>query len=75
MQLHMFLVKNNINEYEGLEQHLTDLMGEQRMLGHEYNPLRKRLAELSEHMNQYDNYKKRKADHDQYQKDLAKQMP
>ena len=75
VKLFNFLVHNKINDYEGLEGHLTDLMEEQRKLGHEYNPIRSRLAELSEHIRQNEDYKKWRAEYQQYQKDLAAQMP
>jgi len=74
-KLFNFLVHNKIKDYEGLEGHLTDLMEEQRRLGHEYNPIRSRLAELSEHIRQNEDYKKWRAEYQQYQKDLAAQMP
>ena len=75
MKLHTFLVHNGINDYDGLEQHMKNLMSEQRTLSHEYSPIRSRIAELDEHMRQYENYKKRRADYQQYKKDLSAQMP
>jgi len=74
-KLFSFLAYNNIEDYEGLEKHMTNLMTQQRELGHEYNPLRSRVAELSQHIRQNENYTKRKAAYNQYEKDLAKQMP
>ena len=74
-KLFSFLAYNNINDYEGLEKHMTNLMEQQRNLGHEYNPLRSRMAELSQHIRQNENYTKRKSAYNQYEKDLAKQMP
>jgi len=59
MKLHTFLAHNGINDYDGLEQHMKNLMSEQRTLSHEYSPIRARIAELDEHMRQYENYKKR----------------
>jgi 23S rRNA A1618 N6-methylase RlmF len=50
-------------------------MEQQRNLGHEYNPLRSRMAELSQHISQNENYTKRKVACNQYEKDLVKQMP
>jgi len=54
---------------------MTNLMAQQRELGHEYSPLRKRVAELSQHISQNENYTKRKTAYNRYEKDLAKQMP
>jgi|GEM_PF-5492441 len=70
-----FLITNKISDYGGLEQHMKNLMSEQRTLSHEYSPVRSRIAELDEHTRQYENYKKRRADYQQYEKDLSKQMP
>ena len=74
-KLFSFLAHNGIKDYDDLEQHLKNLMSERRTLSHEYSPIRKRLAELSEHMSQYEDYKKWRAEHQQYQKDLAAQKP
>jgi len=70
-----FLKSNQIGHYAGLENHLKNLMGSQRELSHKFNPIRKQLKELDEHIKQYKAYTKYKAEYKQYQQDYNNQLP
>ena len=50
-------------------------MGQQRTTGKKLTPIRHRMNELTEHMQEYETYKTRKAEHDKYQQDYKAQMP
>jgi ATP-dependent exoDNAse (exonuclease V) alpha subunit len=70
-----FLKSNKIENYKGLEKHLQNLMGKQRTTGKKLTPIRHRMNELAEHMQEYETYKTRKAEHDKYQQEYKAQMP
>ena len=70
-----FLRDNAIENYVGLEQHLKNLMTQQRQISHEFSPIRNRLTKLAEYINENDNYTKYKAQYTQYQQDYKAQLP
>lgn len=58
-QIWEFLKENDIKDYAGLEQHLKNLMSQQRTISHALTPLRKRRDKLAEHIKENDNYQQR----------------
>ena len=70
-----FLKAKQIQDYAGIEKHLRNLMGQQRAISHELSPVRKKLAEVTERINQYATYKERKAEYDSYIKEYNAQKP
>jgi len=70
-----FLEAKQIQNYAGLEKYLQSLMGKQSALAHKLTPARKKLAEVTERINQYSNYKERKAEYDSFIKEYNAQLP
>ena len=74
-QILNFLKSKQIADYKSLEKYLQNLMGKQRTTGKKLTPIRQRMTELTDHVQEYETYKKRKAQHDQYQQDYKAQKP
>jgi len=70
-----FLKAKQIEDYAGIETHLKDLMSKQREISYNLSPVRKRIEEITELCNRYDDYKKHKAEYEQYIKDYNSQRP
>jgi len=74
-QIRTFLKNNDINSYAELEQHLKNLMGQQRKLSQEFSPIRDKQKKLAGYIKENDNYQKLKKHYRQYQQDLKAQKP
>jgi len=74
-QIWVFLKKNNIKDYADLEQHLKNLMGQQRKLSQEFTPIRDKQKRLAGYINENDKYQKLKEQYKQYQQDHKAQKP
>jgi len=69
------LEDNQIEDYAGLEEHLHNLIRQQRESAHKYNPIHKKLKDLSYQMKQYESYKKHKEKYEKYQQEYKNQLP